>query len=186
MEAKFSFEMRNDLAACHALFRVIAPVIWPTKKNRRLYLVAGLLWCVLLALRGYLLTQSGGSVLGDVWQSVLLALAFFCFLSAGCLGNKDALKKKIGKAAQASSKEEMCYHAEFGEEEMHLSTPGMEQYMRYAALTRLALCEGHYLLFIAPAKAYVIAQDCLPSGELPDFERFLQQKTGLTLERFEP
>lgn len=186
MEAKFSFEMRNDLAACHALFRVIAPVIWPTKKNRRLYLVAGLLWCVLLALRGYLLTQSGGSVLGDVWQSVLLALAFFCFLSAGCLGHKDALKKKIGKAAQASSKEEMCYHVEFGEDEIHLSTPGMEQYLRYAALTRLALCEGHYLLFTAPARACVIAQDCLPAGECPDFERFLQQKTGLALERYDP
>lgn len=190
METEFSFEMRYDLAAARAFYRAVAPLIWPAAKNgrwnRRLYLAAGLLFCVSLAMRAWMLVQSGGSALGDGWQSVLLALALCCFAFAACVGKRGAPEKKIDRAAKAASREEMRCRAEFGEDEIHLSTPGMEQYLRYAALTRLALCEGHYLLFIAPARAYVIAQDCLPAGECPDFERFLQQKTGLTLERYDP
>ncbi len=137
----------------------------------------GLLCGVLLGLRGNKLVQAGAAALGDVRQLALLTAAVFGILYGGYACSGRALEKKTGRAAQNPFEEEECIRMEFGEEEMRFSSEHFDEFARCAALTRLVHCDGHYLLFSAPAVAYAIDPKSLPA-----FEAFLQGKTGLTLE----
>ena len=62
---------------------------------------------------------------------------------------------------------------------------GTDEYLRYAALTQLVDCEGHYLLFVAPAEAYLVSKRGITEGDAGEFEQFMQKKTGLTWERLD-
>ena len=46
-------------------------------------------------------------------------------------------------------------------------------------------CEGHYLLFVAPAEAYLVSKRGITEGDAGEFEQFMQKKTGLTWERLD-
>ena len=106
-----------------------------------------------------------------------MTAAVFGILYGGYACSGRALEKKTGRAAQNPFEEEECIRMEFGEEEMRFSSEHFDEFARCAALTRLVHCDGHYLLFSAPAVAYAIDPKSLPA-----FEAFLQGKTGLTLE----
>ena len=55
----------------------------------------------------------------------------------------------------------------------------------YTALTRLVDAGSHYVLFTAPSMGAPLDKASLSGGDAGEFERFMQEKTGLTWERLD-
>ena len=184
METKFSFRTRNDRAALRALCRAADKNLRLTRNRRKLYVGFAVVFSLLLVLRGLRLAQAGRSVLGDAVQVVYLFLVVYCLLRWQRAGSGRALEAQVELTAKQLGMETEV-RASFSDEEIRFVEDGTDECLRYAALTKLVDCEGHYLLFVAPAEAYIISQRGIIDGELGAFERFLQQKTGLAWERLD-
>ena len=184
METKFSFQTRNDRAALRALCRAADKNLRLTRNRQRLCVGFAVVFSLLLVLRGLRLAQAGRSVLGDAIQVACLFFVVFSLLRWQRAGSEQAFEARVEVTAKEVGREaEVC--VDFSDEEIHFVEDGTDEYLRYAALTQLVDCEGYYLLFIAPAEAYLLSKRGLTGGDAGEFERFMQEKTGLPWERLD-
>ncbi len=185
MDTKFAFRVRYDKAAFRAMYRTSQPHARYFKKARAYYLVVALLCAAALIWMCYAQVRRGLQTSGDRTYIVFVIFLVYAIRGWRNTGSPAAVNALAEKSLKAYGAEEE-YDAVFTDEEMRSLRKTSEEAMRYEALTRFVDCEGHYLLYVAPAKMHVLPKDGLVEGELPDFERFLQQKTGLALERYDP
>ena len=183
MNAVFSFETTYDAAATRALTRAFS--VRPAKKVRYVYGAVNALCLLLIGVQCYMLLCNDVPLFQDPWLLILFVLVL---LSAVCQNLTSAYRlsdAQLDKRMKKVKIEEERVRLEFGEEELLSSTDGWEEATRYAAITRLAICDGYYLLFEAPAIAHVLDKKVIPEPELFPFEQFMQKKTGLTWERLD-
>lgn len=172
MDTKFS------LLTHRALLRAAAPVIWPGGKILPLVFsswgcFAAFFWgCAAISWFRPAPQRWGTSGSSCCWRRPFLAS-----YTAAMRAADARWRKRPAGPPQNPFEEEECIRMEFGEEEMRFSSEHFDEFARCAALTRLVHCDGHDLLFSAPAVACAIDPKSLPA-----FEAFLQGKTGLTLE----
>src|SRR5699024_604853 len=107
----------------------------------------------------------------DAIQVACLFFVVFSLLRWQRAGSEQAFEARVEVTAKEVGREaEVC--VDFSDEEIHFVEDGTDEYLRYAALTQLVDCEGHYLLFVAPAEAYLLSKRGLTGGDAGEFEHF--------------
>ena len=183
MNAVFSFETTYDAAATRALTRAFS--VRPAKKVRYVYGALTALCMLLFGVQCFMLVRNDMPLFQDPWLLIIVVLMFLCAICKGLTSAYRLSDAQLDKRMKKVKIEEERVRLEFGEEELLSSTDGWEEATRYAAITRLAICDGYYLLFEASAIAHVLDKKVIPEPELFPFEQFMQKKTGLTWERLD-
>ena len=92
------------------------------------------------------------------------------------------MHRPLGEGARRAV---LAQDARCTEDGICLSEPDIETRVFYTALTRLVDAGSHYVLFTAPSMGAPLDKASLSGGDAGEFERFMQEKTGLPWERLD-
>ena len=179
---EFIFHTRlDDLNVCLAMVRASAG-----RKRASVFSLLAILACLaFLAVRAYDAVCNAQAFFEEETVNVFLLLLLFVIIRWGDLRRgrfAGLVAKKMYKKADRGRAQDV----RFTEDEIYIMEPYIEKHMRYGALTRLTDSGGCYVLFTAPSVGFPLDKKSVSGGELAGFERLLQEKTGLTLERVGP
>ena len=182
---EFAFHTRlDDLDACRALSRTSAGVARNARKARRGMLLCALLCAAYLAYYVYVAVRDEAPIFRDPLGVIFLFGLGYCVVRwAKVRGGNYA--ELVARITRKNCPLGLAQDVRCTEEGICLTEPDIETHALYAALTQLVDCEGHYLLFVAPAEAYLVSKRGITEGDAGEFEQFMQKKTGLTWERLD-
>ena len=182
---EFAFHTRlDDLDTCRALSRTSAGVARNARKARRGALLCALLCAIYLAYYVYAAVRDEAPIFRDPLGVVfLLGLGFFIVRWAKVHGGNYA--ELMARITRKSCPLGLAQDARCTEEGICLAEPDIEMRAFYTALTRLVDAGSHYVLFTAPSMGAPLDKASLSGGDAGEFERFMQEKTGLPWERLD-
>lgn len=182
---EFAFHTRlDDLETCRAMSRASAGVARNARKTWRGALLCALLCAIYLAYYVYAAVRDEAPIFRDPLGVVfLLGLGFFIVRWAKVRGGNYA--ELMARITRKSCPLGLAQDARCTEEGICLSEPDIETRVFYTALTRLVDAGSHYVLFTAPSMGAPLDKASLSGGDAGEFERFMQEKTGLPWERLD-
>ena len=182
---EFAFHTRlDDLDTCRALSRTSAGVARNARKARRGALLCALLCAIYLAYYVYAAVRDEAPIFRDPLGVVfLLGLGFFIVRWAKVRGGNYA--ELVARITRKNCPLGLAQDARCTEEGICLAEPDIEMRAFYTALTRLVDAGSHYVLFTAPSMGAPLDKASITGGDAGEFERFMQEKTGLTWERLD-
>lgn len=182
---EFAFHTRlDDLDTCRALSRTSAGVTRNARKARRSALLCALLCAIYLAYYVYAAVRDEAPIFRDPLGVVfLLGLGFFIVRWAKVRGGNYA--ELVARITRRNCPLGLAQDVRCTEEGICLSEPDIEMRAFYTALTRLVDAGSHYVLFTAPSMGAPLDKASLTGGDAGEFERFMQEKTGLPWERLD-
>ena len=179
---EFAFHTRlDDLDTCRALSRTSAGVARNARKARRGMLLCALLCAAYLAYYVYVAVRDEAPIFRDPLGVIfLLGLGYFIVRWAKVRGGNYA--ELVAQITRRNCPLGLAQHARCTEEGICLTEPDLETRVFYTALTRLVDAGSHYVLFTAPSVGTPLDKASITGGDAGEFEHFMQEKTGLTLE----
>ena len=182
---EFAFHTRlDDLDTCRALSRTSAGVARNARKARRGMLLCALLCAAYLAYYVYVAVRDEAPIFRDPLGVIFLLGLGYCIVCwAKVRGGNYA--ELAAQAARRNCPPGLAQDARCTEDGFWLSEPDIETRVFYTALTRLVDAGSHYVLFTAPSMGAPLDKASLTGGDAGEFERFMQEKTGLTWERLD-